>query len=68
MKTYNLPNHVTVHDISKSLRRPRQTVMRWIKELEIPYTVLPQGKKLVATFIAAEDVAKLRGQSKESPR
>ena len=67
MKIYKLSGHVTVHDVALALGRPRQTITRWIKALGIERVVVPQGGKLVATFIPRSAVKKLREHNALSP-
>lgn len=56
---YELPNHVTLHDVSKRLGRPRQTILKWLRAHNIPFTIIHQGQRPVATFVAVADVPKL---------
>lgn len=66
MKIYKLTGHVTVHDVALALGRPRQTITRWVKALGIKRVVVPQGGKLVATFIPHSAVKLLREQHHNS--
>lgn len=68
MKTHNFNNHVTVHDIGKELGRGRQTIMRWLRKLDIPFDVLKQGNRDVATFVDVKHLPKLREMNKTAAR
>jgi len=69
MRSYLFKEEMTtIADAAQELGVWRQTVLRWIKKLDIPHEHLWQGRKCVATFFPVKYMPYLREQSFLHPK